>query len=203
MSPKVSQAHKEKRRNEIIAAAKTVFIRKGFEKTTMHDVVEESGMSRGGVYQYFSSTEEMMRALMDQGEEAFTGQKDRLYEKYETSWGVLDAVVEAHNIVPMDPIGLVVYEYFVAGFREATKERTHYLKKRLHNVKGFYIDVIERGTAEGEFKPIQTPDVIASYLIILTDGLILHRNLGEEVETDISGLIEGLKIYLRNALGMQ
>ncbi|MFK3937361.1 TetR/AcrR family transcriptional regulator [Alkalihalobacillus sp. NPDC078783] len=202
MSPKVSQAHKEKRRNEIIAAAKTVFIRKGFERTTMHDVVEESGMSRGGVYQYFSSTEEMMRALMDQGEEAFTGQKDRLYEKYETSWGVLEAIVEAHDTVPTDPIGLVNYEYFVAGFRDANKDRTLFLEKRLKNVRGFYVDVIEKGTAAGEFNPIQTPDVIASYIIILTDGLILHRNLGEEVETDIGGLIEGLKIYLRNALGI-
>lgn len=67
MSPKVTKEHKDKRQAEILEAAKTVFKRKGFELTTMKDVVEESGFSRGGVYLYFSSTEEMFRRIIETG----------------------------------------------------------------------------------------------------------------------------------------
>ncbi len=67
MSPKVTKEHKDKRQAKILEAAKTVFKRKGFELTTMKDVVEESGFSRGGVYLYFSSTEEMFRRIIETG----------------------------------------------------------------------------------------------------------------------------------------
>lgn len=202
MSPKVSQEHKEKRRNEIIEAARTIFIKKGFELTTMHDVVEQSGMSRGGVYQYFSNTEDMMRAILDKGENEFTGQKDRLYEKYTTSWAVLEAVADAHDHVTLDPIGLTIYEYFVAGLRGLNTGRVDYMKKRLETIKGFYMDVIEKGIADGEFNPVQKPEVIASFIMIMADGIVLHRNLDREM-ADVKGLVEELKIYLRATLNVK
>lgn len=202
MSPKVSQEYKEKRRNEIIVAAKTVFIKKGFELTTMHDVVEESGMSRGGVYQYFSNTEEMMRAILDKEEGEFTGQSERLHEKYKKCWGILESVVNSYNQV-IDPFGLITYEYFVAGIRGQYSDRIEYMEKRLTNIKGFYIEIINEGIETGEFHASQSPEVIASYMIVMTDGISLHGSLKGTDETSLKGMIEGLKIYLRQVLGIK
>ncbi|MDO5734378.1 MAG: TetR/AcrR family transcriptional regulator [Eubacteriales bacterium] len=50
----------KKRKREICLAAKDVFIRKGFKNSTMEDVIEEVGMSKGGVYYYYKSTLEML-----------------------------------------------------------------------------------------------------------------------------------------------
>ena len=58
---------KEERMRQIRNHAKNVFLRKGFDKTTMEDVIEETGMSKGGVYRHYSSTTEMLYDLMIDG----------------------------------------------------------------------------------------------------------------------------------------
>ncbi|MDU1707495.1 MAG: TetR/AcrR family transcriptional regulator [Anaerococcus vaginalis] len=58
---------KEERMRQIRNHAKNVFLRKGFDKTTMEDVVKETGMSKGGIYRHYSSTTEMLYDLMIDG----------------------------------------------------------------------------------------------------------------------------------------
>ena len=55
------------RKKEIREAAKKCFLTKGFQSTTMEDVITEIGMSRGGVYHHYASTNEMLKYLMLDG----------------------------------------------------------------------------------------------------------------------------------------
>jgi AcrR family transcriptional regulator len=53
------------RMNEILDAAKTLFITKGYEKTTVNDILERVGIGKGTFYHYFQSKEEVMDAVID------------------------------------------------------------------------------------------------------------------------------------------
>jgi AcrR family transcriptional regulator len=53
--PKVTEAHKEARREQITVAALRCFSRDGFHGTTMDRIIQEAGLSAGAVYQYFPS----------------------------------------------------------------------------------------------------------------------------------------------------
>ena len=55
------------RKKEIREAAKRCFLTKGFQSTTMEDVITEIAMSRGGVYHHYASTNEMLKDLMLDG----------------------------------------------------------------------------------------------------------------------------------------
>ena len=55
------------RKKEIREAAKNCFLTKGFQSTTMEDVITEIGMSRGGVYHHYANTNEMLKDLMLDG----------------------------------------------------------------------------------------------------------------------------------------
>ena len=55
------------RKKEIREAAKKCFLNKGFQLTTMEDAITEVGMSRGGVYHHYASTNEMLKDLMLDG----------------------------------------------------------------------------------------------------------------------------------------
>lgn len=57
------------RKKEIREAAKNCFLNKGFQNTTMEDIITEIGMSRGGVYHHYASTTEMLKDLMFDGNE--------------------------------------------------------------------------------------------------------------------------------------
>ena len=47
------------KRDLILRGAERVFIRKGFNRVTMKDIIEQCGISRGGIYLYFSSVDEI------------------------------------------------------------------------------------------------------------------------------------------------
>ena len=52
------------RRAQIIEAALACFKRKGFNNTTMDDIVTESGLSKGSLYWYFESKDELFTAAL-------------------------------------------------------------------------------------------------------------------------------------------
>lgn len=57
----------EIRKAEICEAATNCFLKKGFQNTSMEDVIKEAGMSRGGVYYYYKSTDDMLYDIMMNG----------------------------------------------------------------------------------------------------------------------------------------
>jgi AcrR family transcriptional regulator len=54
---------KERRRQQIIIAAKRVFSEKGFSKATMEDIAKEAELSPGTLYLYFKNKEELYASL--------------------------------------------------------------------------------------------------------------------------------------------
>ena len=57
------EREKERRRQQIIVAAKRVFSNKGFNKATMEDIAKESELSPGTLYLYFKNKEELYASL--------------------------------------------------------------------------------------------------------------------------------------------
>lgn len=51
---------------EIIDAAKELFLTKGYEETSVADIMERAGGAKGMFYRFFQSKEEIMHALGDQ-----------------------------------------------------------------------------------------------------------------------------------------
>ena len=52
-------------RNKILEASGALFAEKGFDSTTMQDIILRSGLSKGAIYHHFRSKEEIMQALGD------------------------------------------------------------------------------------------------------------------------------------------
>lgn len=58
---------REERIDQIMAAAMKVFVAKGYNKTTMEDIIAETGLSKGGFYHYYTSTKEILIEMMARG----------------------------------------------------------------------------------------------------------------------------------------
>lgn len=53
------------RKNEILDAAQQLFLEKGYAKTTVIDILNVHGLSKGVFYYYFKSKEQVMDAIID------------------------------------------------------------------------------------------------------------------------------------------
>lgn len=68
--PRVTQAHLDARRQQIIDAARARFATHGFARTSMTDLVEASGLSTGAIYRYFKGKDQIVAAICEQGGQA-------------------------------------------------------------------------------------------------------------------------------------
>ncbi|MDO5094889.1 MAG: TetR/AcrR family transcriptional regulator [Propionibacteriaceae bacterium] len=62
--PKVSEAHRGARRDQILDAAVTCFLRRGVRATTMVEIIAESGLSAGAIYVYYDSKQTLALAAV-------------------------------------------------------------------------------------------------------------------------------------------
>jgi len=50
----------------IMAVSAKLFLKKGYDKTSIQDIINEVGMSKGAIYHHFTSKEEILEAVMKQ-----------------------------------------------------------------------------------------------------------------------------------------
>ncbi len=56
---------KERTREELVAAARRVFLRRGFHAASLEEIAEEAGYTKGAVYSSFESKDELFLAVLD------------------------------------------------------------------------------------------------------------------------------------------
>ena len=69
--PKVSEEHKEARREQILAGAQRAFARHGYEGATVNRLEEETGLSRGAIFNYFENKQALFVALVRRSSDRF------------------------------------------------------------------------------------------------------------------------------------
>ena len=66
------QREKEQRRMEILSSAREIFFAKGLEGSTMDEIADKAELSKGTLYLYFKSKDELYVSLLSEGTEIFT-----------------------------------------------------------------------------------------------------------------------------------
>jgi len=149
------QRRKEARPGEIVAAALEVFVERGFAAAKLADVARHAGVTKGTVYLYFDSKEALFKAVVRetivpviaQGEalaRSFTGSARELLERLVREYWRLVGETSLAGIPK-----LMMAE--AATFPELTRFYYDEVVTRGHRLMA---GVIERGIANGEFRPV-------------------------------------------------
>jgi AcrR family transcriptional regulator len=189
------------RRAQIIEAALACFSRKGYHNTTMDDIVAESGLSKGSLYWYFESKDDLFASALtsvfvDVGQEAVAA-----LEQCTTASDKMRAVARAATGFSRAAEGLfnLFLEFWASSPRR--EEASQLWVGLLAQYKDVVVEIIEEGIQTGEFRPVDAEqlvwammaayDGLAAY-IMLMPGLDLDRISQVFVETLLGGLmIEG------------
>jgi AcrR family transcriptional regulator len=191
--PKVTEAHIESRRTQILDAAMACFARQGFHQTTMQDICREAALSPGAVYGHFAGKEEIIHeccALCQQIELSGLEEIDLTAGPV----GVLDALVE-HAFAGMDgPKSVEMLRMNVQLWSEAM--RSPELKASLYANgldlwKSFLADLADGAQRSGKMDPGLDPESVARVLLATWQGLVLQKALDPAV--DVPSYVETLK----------
>jgi len=195
--PKVTEEHRANRRLEIVHAARKCVIEHGFHKTTMADVIRESGLSAGAVYGYFKSKDEIVAAIADDALSSI----DELFEGILATEAPLTpaAAVQAtleHVIQIADLKGGDLTRVAIQAWAEALHNdaimATASSKYRI--LREHFEAVARRAQADGTVDPDADPQQIAQVLFGLLPGFVLQRLLLGDVTPE--GYVAGLSALL-------
>lgn len=92
---KFQRKTKEERRHEIMAAAKKVFLKKGYRYATMEDIIAQTSLSKGGVYQYYKSTKAIMFDIMSEGNYFRYSRTEAIIKKFASTNDIYEIMTQA------------------------------------------------------------------------------------------------------------
>jgi len=182
--PKISEERKTERREQILEGARRCFAANGYEGATVARLENEIGLSRGAIFNYFPSKEDLFVELA-------VRDSARMSEIWINDG--LEAIVR--EVVELDPAWLSVY---LELFRRVRNDREFCAKieARQKAVAPANRARIEEAQRAGEFREDIGPKEIGSFVNLVLNGLALMRAGGEELpSTDL--VLE----LLRDAIG--
>lgn len=201
MAPKVSEEYKKERKKELVEIAKKVFIKKGFVHTSMQDIMEKAGISRGALYSYFDNIEDVFLEVLK-----YDDQKDIQYfvsSDEGSIWLQLKNWVEEQRLYIERIDQTLLYaraEFFLSSNYANDKDNFPYISERYNRIIEAIEEVLNEGKRKGEFRPQQSTRSIARYLVSFIDGLMLDTfQLGHEqtkVKEQLSVLLFTLEILI-------
>jgi AcrR family transcriptional regulator len=170
---------KEARPAELLDAALALFVEKGFAATRSEEVARAAGVSKGTLYLYFPSKEELLKAVIQHyvaneiaagAEEvaALEGATPQVMEELLVSWWGRMYASPASGVFK-----LVVTE--VRNFPEIAQ---FYVERVVEPGEALVADLLRRGVARGEFAPVDIDAAVHTLLMPLVLLCIHKHTLG-------------------------
>lgn len=151
----------EKTREMIREEAYGLFADKGFQAVTMTDICEKTGLSRGGLYRYYSSTGEIFSEILSK--ESSTSHE---MEEHKSAIAILEEMLRAleEEILARErSLSLAIYEYANLGNQQLFISLNSRAKKR-------WLRLIEYGMETGEFQQVD-PEQVSDLIMYYYQGL--------------------------------
>jgi AcrR family transcriptional regulator len=172
--PKISPAHEQQRRAQILAAAMACFARQGYHATSMDDVVRECGLSVGAIYSYFGSKEDLFLALSDDRAEQTLAYLNELFRRpgpmADKSREAVDYFFRqlSDDLIPLARVNVEFLRE--AAQSERLKERQ---QRRCATIRQFLCWLLTEAQQRGEVRADVDVPAAAELMLALNEGILL------------------------------
>lgn len=183
----------EVRRQEIVEAARRLFLTQEYEKTSMQNIVDSLGIAKGTIYHYFKFKEELLEAVIEDIVDEDHARKKVLLKEMKG-----DALKKMRKLFKFNslPAG---HEKLLKTLHQPGNIGMHARLLAVTVIKeaSLYAELIDQGCKEGLFKtdtPLECAEFIVSGVQFLTDMGIYpwsHEDLRRRSQA-FPGMIEAL-----------
>lgn len=184
----------DKTRQIIREKAYQLFAQKGFKEVTMKDICELTGLSRGGLYRHYESTEQIFLEIVN----AFSDQqKDAVFAKIEQhipAAVILEDLLTKYAKEMLDyenSFSLAICEFYS---NPAVSKKDNSIKKQYDTSKSAWVELINYGIGTKEFNPVN-PESVFHMILFAYQGVRMYSrlmNMNPEIPIQITGEIKKL-----------
>jgi TetR/AcrR family transcriptional regulator len=203
----------EEKRNRIYDAAAQLFAREGFENANIKDIADLAGISKGSLYDYFESKEELYLAVCSHGIALSRENIDSIIDdKKDFFTQIHDIFTQGLNFVIAHPHYAQLYVNIAGSGMERFAQRLS-LRVEKHTAD-YYKAAVRRGIVEGFIRPdvdINTAAFLINsmYVIMMISVVSQHYRIrlreylgltDDQVEEGVRKKIDQLVAIIRFSL---
>ena len=192
----------EQTKEAILQQAASLFNRRGFFGSALSDVMEATGLEKGGIYNHFKSKDDLalqafdyaVDLVRDEMSKAIKSERDNV-DRLRALVGVFDRQADGHPLPGGCPVMNTAIEADDA--HPALRERARLAMEEWHQLVE---KLVERGKQRGEIRPDVDPLVLSTVLISTAEGALMQSKLyGRRAPMDraVSYLTEYLENNIR------
>ena len=193
MSPRPNVT--DERTSQIINAAEDVFTKKGFDEARMDDIAEQTGLSKGTLYNYFKSKDDLIIAILDR----IFQREFKVFESIDlANMSATDAIwnfaeTTSKDVKMMMRLLPITYEFMGLAFRNKLVQKA--FKTYFNHYMDILIPIIQHGIDAGEFRPADAKEVALAMGAIMEGTLLLWVYDKTLVDPEIH-IRSGMKLLL-------
>lgn len=194
------ERRKEARPGELLAAALDLFVEKGFASTRVEEVAARAGVSKGTLFLYFASKEELFQAVVRENlsgrfkewnaeMDGFPGSTAELLHYAMNSWWERIGNTKASGITKL----------IMSEARNFPEIASFYQKEVIQPGNQLLRRILQRGIDRGEFRPVPLDYAIYSIIAPMIFLVMWKHSLGacSDNQTTLSP-----QSYLANQIDM-
>ena len=173
------QRLKEARPQQLLDAALSLFVEKGFAATRSEEVAHQAGVSKGTLYLYYPSKEELFKAVVRQNVSSLIVEGAAIVEAFEGSTSELLMMLFG---VWWDRVGDAqaggLHKVVLAEVRNFPELAQFYADEVIMPAHRLFEGVIQRGIDRGEFRPVNLLHVAHAVMAPMIFLMLHHHSFG-------------------------
>lgn len=187
---------KKDRPGEILQAAMTVFAEKGFAATRMDDIAARAGVTKGTIYLYFESKEEVFKTLARQHVGGSLAQATQAASQYQGTVRDFLAMVLAMMAEKLQQGHIAIFPKIIIGESGNFPELARFWREEvIDRAMGMIGSVVAKGIARGEIRELP-PGVPPEYVARLCVAPIIMSVIWRTVFAQFDAVPFDYKTFL-------
>lgn len=199
------ERRKEARPGELLDAALDLFVEKGFAATRSEEVAARAGVSKGTLFLYFPSKEELFKAVV---RENMSGRFSEWEQEFETFEGTTADMVRYCMRVWWERIGATrasgITKLMISEARNFPELAAFYQQEVIRPGTALMRRILQRGVDRGEFRPLDMDYAVFGIVAPMIFLIMMKHSLGacapqdypldpqRYIDTQVELLLQGL-----------
>ncbi|HEY3627395.1 MAG TPA: TetR/AcrR family transcriptional regulator [Terracidiphilus sp.] len=182
-------------RERIIAQAAPLFNQRGFAGCSMQDIMDATGLEKGGLYRHFSSKEELAAEVFRYAVDRINKSRDDKIDRGHGALAELRSIVHRFVQIRSDvPGGCIIFNTAIEQ-DDGNPVLRGLALKAIEDWKARLGKIVEQGIRAGEIRKGTTPRRVANVIIATLEGALAISRM-EGTRTALEDAQHALETFL-------
>lgn len=179
-------------RAAVVAAATELFSQRGYPLTSVQDIADAAGLTKGSIYYYFTSKEELLLHIHNEYMDVLMREVEIIRAKDLTPLQKLELVIHA-SLGLMDDY-LPHMRIFLQDWRYLSEEGLQRTRKSRDALEDFITELLEAGAEAGEVRPELNNAIVARGILGMSSWPYLWYRKGPLTTEEIADMYSTLTL---------